>query len=266
MITNDKVTLETTENSLQILELIKDTEGAKMTTIAEEIGLSQSTVHTHLTTLRKHGYVTRKGEYYYLGIKLYHIGVCAKHRNPIYELAKERTIELSERTGEEVDFNIEENGRLTTIYQAVNGSIEREPSFQSGHHYYLHTASVGKAILAELPDNRVDQIIDYWGLPKRTEHTITEREELLDELETIRDRGYAIGNQEHRLGLRTVGAAIKNPDGSIFGGIAVDSPTYRMQNDNIEDIAEIMLEIVDELESDTESSWKPESKYYPSLP
>jgi DNA-binding IclR family transcriptional regulator len=98
----------------------------------------------------------------------------------------------------------------------------------------LHCTSLGKAILAYLPEERVDEIVDRWGLPARTADTITTREELDAELERIRERGYAQDNGERLSGLRCVAAPITDTDGVAIGAVSVAGPTSRMKGERFE--------------------------------
>lgn len=74
-------------------------------------------------------------------------------------------------------------------------------------------------------------MVEERGLPRVTEHTITDEEELFDELETIRDRGIAFNHQEMIHGLVAVGAPIKDQDGNVPGALSVVGPTSRMDED-----------------------------------
>jgi DNA-binding IclR family transcriptional regulator len=92
----------------------------------------------------------------------------------------------------------------------------------------MQVTGAGKAILAEYPDRKVERIIDQWGLPPRTENTLTSETEFFAELEQIRERGYAISDGEYAEGLRSVAKVVENPNGGVFGALNVAGPTYRM--------------------------------------
>jgi DNA-binding IclR family transcriptional regulator len=100
---------------------------------------------------------------------------------------------------------------------------------------HLHCTALGKAILAYLPEERVREIIDTHGLPERTDATITDEEELFDELEGIRDRGYARDMEERVAGLLCVAAPIRNLDGDPLGAISVSGPTSRMKGERFDE-------------------------------
>jgi DNA-binding IclR family transcriptional regulator len=96
----------------------------------------------------------------------------------------------------------------------------------------------------------VDAIIDRWGLPARTEYTITDREQLYDELATIQDRGYAIDNQGYTEGMRSVGKAVNGPGKQVIGALSVSGPTYRVDGMVLEEeIPNALVDVVSELEA-----------------
>jgi DNA-binding IclR family transcriptional regulator len=94
---------------------------------------------------------------------------------------------------------------------------------------YLHYSATGKAMLAFMPAERVDWILDEYGLVKRTANTITDRDALLSELETVRENGYAVNREEEIEGIRAVGAPIRTPDGEVLGSVSISGPAHRIQ-------------------------------------
>lgn len=133
------------------------------------------------------------------------------------------------------------------------------PATTTGIYYDLHTIATGKAILAEYSEKYIDEILDQWGLKEQTENTITDRSSLLENLETVRQSGIAFTDGEYMEGLREVGRRVKNPDGSVLGAIAVFGPTYRFQNDRIDDeIPKILKDVTLSLETRIEEAYREE--------
>ncbi|WP_435186571.1 IclR family transcriptional regulator [Halobellus sp. EA9] len=223
--------LTTTATSLRILDTINRLEGARMSELARELGLANSTVHAHLTTLRNHELVVKEGNEFYLGIKLFHLGEQARHRKPEYEIVRRHAHELSNQLNEEVAFAIPEHGRSVIIFDENNDPAN--DGFQVGRYFYMHNSASGKAMLAEFTRERVDEVLDRWGLPKETENTIQSIEKLYEELERTRERGYSLNRQEALEGLMAVGIAITTPDGSVLGSLDVSGPPYRLSEERI---------------------------------
>lgn len=240
---------KTTTTSLRVVDAIDELDGARLSEIAEYMDLSTSTLYTHLKTLEDSGYVKKLDDTYHLGLKLFHLGEKSRHRDGRYQLAKEKAFELANTTNEEISFAVEEHGRSIILFdETSNPSVE---GFQVGHRFYMHNSASGKVMLAEFSDDRVTDILDQWGLPKEAKNTIVDRGELFDELEHIRERGYAVNEQEALEGLRSVAIAVKNPDGSVFGSLDISGPPYRLPSN--EELAERLQPVIETLEAELES-------------
>lgn len=233
-----KHALETTERSLEILETIERLEGATVTELATECSLAPSTVYKHLVTLRSRGYLNERDGTYHVGFRFLNLGEHARRRIEGRQLIEETVRELTAETDEEVDFTVEDHGRVMTIMESYHkwvkygddGGAERYRA-RIGSYYRMHSTATGKAILASYPRERVEAIVDAWGLPARTERTITDRGELLEELGRIAERGYAVDDREYADGLRSVGVAVNGPDGGVVGAISVSGPSYRLHGE-----------------------------------
>ncbi|KAB1191248.1 MULTISPECIES: IclR family transcriptional regulator [Haloferax] len=258
---NEKVT--TTERSLEILAVIKEREGASLSMLADELPLSRSTIHKHLTTLADHGFVDKEGERYSLGMKFLNFGVHARSRRVEHVLAAETVQQLAAETEEEVDLVVENDGRGIVVHESYHPHSHYGKQISEGHgtvntgaYYHLHSIAAGKAILAELPDERVSSIIEKWGLPKRTRRTLTTESALREELETIRAEGISFSDQEYADGMRAVGRRVRNPNGSLVGSISITAPAYRMTDEVYnERIPRLLTEYIDELESKIEDAY-----------
>lgn len=239
--------LKTTALSLQLLELLVTHDGATMATLASETGLAKSTVHNHLRTLAHYGYVVRENNTYRIGLKFYHFGDYARKQHATYGIAKRIVTELADETQLEADFTIEENGRTVSLYDETNYSDT--PTFLvDGRLFHMHSTASGKVILAQYPDERIEEIIDTWGLPAETDKTITSKEELFADLERVRERGYAINDEEAIEGLWAVSKVVKNPLGRVYGSLNVSGPTYVRTEEREAAIVEVLDEKVEEFE------------------
>ncbi|MFA9418397.1 IclR family transcriptional regulator [Natrinema sp. HArc-T2] len=257
MTKKDSDRVRTTEQSLQIIDAVQSFNGATLAELVDHFDLARSTIHRHLTTLRHHGYIVKEGEQYHLGLKFYNRGEYARSRKQSYQLAVEAVQDIADTTNEEVDFLVANDGRAITVYESYHPDNTyqdevlhpTETARHAGTCYHMHCIAGGKALLAELEDDELDRIIDQWGLPKRTENTITSREALFQDLEQIRERGIALSDEEYADGLRAVGRRILSSDGSVLGSLAVSAPKYRMQGEIFTDeVPDLLVTAVDELE------------------
>lgn len=250
----EEVEVKTIERMFVITDALRNLDGARISELGEYTGLANSTVHRHLNTLNKMGYVVQEGDIYQIGLGFLDIAEYAHNRKKAYQLAKPKVQELAEETDERCQFVVEEHGRGVYVH-VETGSHAVETNSRIGKRLYLHSTSVGKAILAHLPDQRVDEIIDEWGLPKQTENTITRREDLEEELEQIREKGVAYNREGNIKGLRSVGTPVLGPSGQIIGSLSISGPTHRMKGEKYEEtMPDLLLGAANELELNLEYS------------
>ncbi|MFC4440416.1 MULTISPECIES: IclR family transcriptional regulator [Natrialbaceae] len=229
-----KYPVRTTVRSFEIIEFLKENHGAGVTETAKALDMSKGVVHNHLNTLEAIEFVVKEDEEYRLSLRFLELGEYQRNQMRLYRIGREQVKELASETGELVNLATEEHGRC--VYLSLSrGEKAVEADTYAGHRPYLHNTALGKAILAHLPDTRITEILDHRGLPQSTEHTITDRDVLFEELEAIRDRGVAFDRQERLSGLRCVAAPIKKNDGVVAGAISVSGPMTRMQGELFEE-------------------------------
>jgi len=110
----------------------------------------------------------------------------------------------------------------------------------------LHRSAAGKAILAYLPSEEVDQIIKEKGLPRYTEKTITSPEQLKQELKKIRERGFAIDPGEAEEEVRCVAACVFNHEKRPIGAISISMPAYRFNSKRCKELGELVRKTCEE--------------------
>jgi DNA-binding IclR family transcriptional regulator len=116
----------------------------------------------------------------------------------------------------------------------MQGENEVDLTMNLGTRTHLHTTALGKSILAHMPTDRFNDIIDHYGLPQITENTTTDRAQLEEQLEQIRDQDYALDDGERLAGLRCVASPITTDDGDPVGAISVSAPETRVTDDMLE--------------------------------
>ncbi|MEF8812428.1 MAG: IclR family transcriptional regulator [Halovenus sp.] len=229
--------LQTVGTMFEIVNLLKERDGVKATELAAELDLSRSAVYNHLITLQEHEWIVRENNEYHLSLKFFRYGIAVRNDNRLFSIAKPKVKELARETGETAHLTTEQHGYQVNLLKETNG-----PAVGESYHTqklqqvsYHHDTASGKALLAFLPRERVEWILDRQGLPQKTAHTITDREALHAELERIRDRGYAINDEEEIEGLRAVGTAIQDTDGTVLGAVSVSGPTSRLKGSRFTD-------------------------------
>jgi len=240
---------KTTQRSLAIVERLMELDGATLSDVSEEMGLAKSTAYAHLETLRDGGYLVKEDGVYYVGMQFLNLGGYAATRKRSYKLAREKVRQLADDTNERAQFIVEENGLGYYVFSDSESTMAVETDVRPGKLTHLHTTAAGKAILANLPRPRVEEIVEAHGLPGQTEQTITQREGLFEELELVRDRGYAYNRSERVEKQWAVGVPIIGPEDRVIGGLSVSGPEHRVKGDRFEEeLPSLLMGVANELE------------------
>lgn len=241
-------TIEAVDKTCRIIQSVHRLSGAGVTELADHLDISKGTIHTHLTTLHRNGFIVKDGDTYRASLRFLDIGEDVKKGLRIYEIAKPEIRELAKRTNTRIQITTEEYGMVVAL--AIERGEHTIPApTPVGGRDYAHCIAAGKAILAGMPDERVREIVRYHGLPARTPNTIVDEDELFEELAEIRDRGYAFNDEEKIKGLRAIGVAIQDDSGEVLGAISASGATSRMKGDRYhEEIPEALLDLANTIE------------------
>ncbi|QSW97622.1 IclR family transcriptional regulator [Haloterrigena alkaliphila] len=229
---NDHIPIKTTKTTFDLLEtLVKEGE-ASLPELASHLEKPTSTVHDHLISLQKLGYVVKEEKTYRVSTRLLDMGESARRRMDVFPPAKREVDELATQTGEHASLAIEENGRTVLLYIS-KGADALDLGVSEGFRMPMPTNAPGKAILAHLPEDRIDSILNEHGLPSITEKTVTDRTALREQLAEIRERGYAADRGERVEGVRAVAVPIL-PEGRVQGALTISGPANRMEGKRFE--------------------------------
>lgn len=239
--------VKTAQKLFRITEAIRELDGATMTELADHLGMANSTIHSYLATLESEEYaVVRDGEYQ-LSLKFYQHGLWAKKKRRVVGVASPSLRKLAQETGELSWLIVEEHGRAVCIEKA-GGDQAIQTYGKAGKRMGIHLTAGGKSILANLPDSRIEEIIERHGLPTETDASIGTEAALWEEVEQIRERGYALNQGETVEGIRAVGAPII-PNDEVVGGISIAGPKYRMIDEYFfKELPELVLGVANEIE------------------
>jgi DNA-binding IclR family transcriptional regulator len=243
------------DTTFAIVKSLRTLDGGKVTEIVEETGLSKGAVYKHLSTLQEHDFVVKDGSEYALGFRFLDYGGWLRSNYTGSGIIKPQIQELAEETNEVAMFAIQENARIVTLFRE-NGNQGVFTRTRLGRRMYPSQTAGGKAILSQLPDEEVRSILDTTGLPKETENTITDEAKLFEELETVRERGYAFNREESTKGLVAVAVPLV-PGDTVLGACSVAGPRHRMGDERLnEEIVDMLLSVVNELELNITHSQK----------
>lgn len=244
---NDTVPVQAIETTFSIVEALRKLNGAGPSEVAEQLGMATSTVHDHLRTLEESEYVIFEDGTYRIGPRIFEFGGHARKQMKIHRVAEPEIQRLALETGEHANLMIEDHGKGIFLTKAQGEDAVHLDTYV-GMRVHLQTTALGKAILAHMPRDRVEAILDRHGLPSVSENTITDRETLLEELETSRERGYTIDDEERVTGMRCVAAPIKGEE-TVLGAVSISSPTSRMKGKRFtEEIPELVRDTANVIE------------------
>jgi DNA-binding IclR family transcriptional regulator len=222
-------TLQTVTQASEILNTIYELDGACADKLSEQFEMSRSAIYNYLTTLQQNRWLVKRGKKYHLSLRFITLGRHVKIENTLFRVAKSDLMKVAEETEEMAHLATEEHGRRVSLDTKVGKKAVGEEYHQRLEPSHLHDTAGGKAILAYLGEDRVYEIIDRYGLPATTANTITDPDDLFDELSEIRNQGYAVTDQEHLEGLRAIGATIIDRNDEVLGSVAVSGPISRLK-------------------------------------
>jgi DNA-binding IclR family transcriptional regulator len=210
--------------------------------------LHKSTAHRLMMVLEQHRLVDKNPDTgrYRLGLKLFEFGSKAFGAVDLRRYAKPYIDRLQRELGETVFFCLLDDGQVLYIEK-----IESQQSVRTactvGSRAPAYCTAVGKAMLAELPDPEVNEVIRRWGLKAITPNTITTASGLKSELRAIRSRGYAIDNEEKESGLRCVSAPVRSESGKLLAALSVSGPAFRVTKERVPEIGKAVMQAAGEL-------------------
>jgi len=242
---NDKTaqnTIKSLDRAMEVFEFLSDTQGKSLSTLASDLSQSPATVYRILVTLEGRGLVEfdQIDQVWNIGARAFVIGSRFLRRTSLVERARPFLRALMEETGETANIGIEQNGHVLFVSQVETHASIRA-FFPPGTLSRLHASGIGKALLAEMDKPRIEKFLAKAPLESFTEHTLTDREALIEDLQTIRQRGYAHDGEERNLGMRCIAAPVFDIHGEAVAGISVSGPTSRVGLDQIPVLSQAVL-------------------------
>lgn len=231
------------DKTLDILEYLgQQRKKMALPELSVALGMPKATLFRYMVTLEGRGYV-RKGpddDNYTLGFKVLELGSNILANLTLHELALPYMKELQVQFHETVNLGVLDGCEIVYI-EILESTRTFKMSSRVGGRDLPHATSLGKAMLAFLPQEEVERIALASNLPKRTANTITCLPQLKHELETIRQRGYAIDEGENEEGARCVGAPIFDRRGNVVAALSIAGPAFRSPATGIEDMGTALM-------------------------
>jgi IclR family acetate operon transcriptional repressor len=228
--------------ALRVLEAVARPGGPhRLGRIARDTGIAKPTTHRILSSLAAGGYVVSDGAGSYgPGPRTHALSAlfaAEQHSDSASALRH-----FQSQVGQTVHVALRSGDHAIYVQKAEPDNPYRMAS-RPGGQLSLHCTAIGKAILAHIPDDDRGQVLARAGLPARTPNTITSVQMLETEIARIRERGYAIDDEENEETIRCVGAPLLDRDGHAVGGVSVSTITFQVSRERLTGYAPRLLEI-----------------------
>ena len=209
-------------------------DGLTLTELAQQVGLSASTTHRLLTTLEAERYVQFDPErrLWSVGVQAFVSGSAFLKTRSLVGAAKPHMRALMEESEETVNLAVEDEAEAIYLAQVECRQMMRAFA-RPGGRVPLHCSSVGKALLSAMPEAKLAKVLHRHGLPRITAKTLNTGAALRAALAASRERGYAIDDEEHAVGLRCIAAVVFVENAEPAGAISLSGPMARIPDERI---------------------------------
>jgi IclR family acetate operon transcriptional repressor len=241
--------VQSVDRALLIIEtLAEDDEGYRLSDLAVRTGLSTSTAHRLLATLERRRFVQfdRYESKWHIGAQSFAVGATFARRRNFVAQAMPYLRKLRDLTRETANLAVVDDETIIVLTRMESREIMRSLT-KVGGRVAMVASGVGKAVLATYSDEDVNAIIRRQGMPRLTEKSIVRPSELFRELQAIRRQGYAVDDEEARIGLRCVAAVVYSDCSEPLAAISVSGMTSRVTEDRLPALGKTVQEVAAEL-------------------
>lgn len=232
------------DRAFEILEIIEAAGGSLgLSEVAEITGLTLPTIHRLVRALAARGYIRQlPSRKYALGPTLIRLGESATQL--IGTWSRPHLADVVQATGETANMAVLDGTMAVYVAQVPSAHAMRIFT-EVGRRVYLHSTGVGKALLAQLPDTQVRSIVARTGMPRQTPQTLIDPDDLITDLNIIRQRGYAIDEAEQEIGVRCF--AVPVAQAPTPTAISVSGPAARVTLESADRIVPLLKRVAKEL-------------------
>ncbi|WP_296324625.1 IclR family transcriptional regulator [Treponema sp. UBA3813] len=220
--------------------------------IARLLDLNKSNVYNILATLEECGYVKKNktSEKYSLDFKMVQFSYTVMSSYPYTNLIVPVIKDLASDLNAIVYFGIPHGDKVLYLFSAYPKSYGKNIPYRSilGETAPYYCTSLGKALLISMEENEIMHLISGEKI-KYTENTLVETEDILADIKQSKERGYAIDNIEHEIGVRCVGVPVTDRNGSLIGAISASGPTSIVTEEKIESFSQKIMTAAFEIQS-----------------
>lgn len=209
-------------------------------------GLDRATARRCLLTLSHLGYADYDGKYFTLTPRVLRLGTACLATMPLPQLVQPLLDRLSEQLGESSSVSILDGADIVYVARAAQKKV-MSIALMPGSRLPAYCTSMGRVLLAALPQEDVRALLAAAPLPARTRHTLTDPDAIMAELARVRSQGYALIDQEVEIGLRSIAVPLFNARGAVVAAVNVGAPATQV---GVEELVPLYLAALRALQSD----------------
>lgn len=214
---------------LRVIEAFGEaTPRLSITDVSNSTGLERATARRCLLTLSELGYAHYDGKFFTLTSRVLRLGHSYLSATPLPRIVQPFLDRLSEATGESASVSVLDGNEVVYVARAAQRRV-MSINLSPGSRLPAYCASMGRVLLAALPGQQARNILEATDLKANTPHTLTNIEELLNELQHVREQGYAIVDQELEMGLRSIAIPLMGANGLTVAALNVGTQAVRTE-------------------------------------
>lgn len=230
----DLGTINSVRKSFRIIEKLQKSGGCGVDDVSKSLNIPKSTVYKHLKTLENANYVRKKNSDYLLGYKFLKHGGYVRDHCRIFLYGRQKLEELGKKTDELVFMTILDHNQGAFIFHS-NDQYNIRKNLPLGERFELHQNASGKAMLAEMSNEKIISIVEDRGMSSATEATITTQSDLTEEIDKIRTQQYALNRGERDSALWAVSSAVVDGPNNEIGAIGISIPADSPAREHIDE-------------------------------
>jgi len=254
----NKGIIKSVQKSLKVLRYIMSaTDEVSVNELVEEFGYNRSTVHHMLKTMKVEGFITQnqRTKNYNIGSEIFNGWIKDRDMHNYLMRLKPTIKEIVEKCKETTTMFVRENDRAICVLGEESEQIIKA-YLMIGREIPLYCTAAGRAMLAYLPQDEVEKILQISGMKKYMKKTTVDKNELYENLAEVRDKGYAIEKEEFEELINAVGIPILNKENRPVASVSVVGPIMRFTDEKIKECIPFLLE------KSKEMSEMVQGKYY----
>lgn len=240
--------VQSLDRAIALLRVLSEADGMSLSDVARRADLPASTVHRLLATLQKRQLVSHDQEngLWTVGLGLFRIGAAYLRIRKLPDIGRPVVRRLLHETEETVNLSMFDGSELVVVAQA-EGHAPVRAFFRLGARLPLHASAAGKCILAVASPAFRGACLAQIRYEAFTVRTHRSERELMDDVEQVVARGFALDDEEHTLGMRSVAAAIFNEWGEPIGAVSLSAPAVRMSDDRVQRLGRRVMAAAEEM-------------------